>query len=108
MTLEIWTLLNSCSKDDFNNLQLFPSPQNFVSALSVVRFCVGKGTRVRGSSCKLRFTVNSTLSVQENVYIAIRLLWIQSDILVTEILEMLSGNFSSHVATEEVTSKFST
>jgi hypothetical protein len=108
MTLEILTLLNSCSKDDFNNLQLFPSPPNFVSALSVVRFCVGKGTRVRGSSCKLRFTVNSTLSLQENVYIVIRLLWIQSAILVTEILEMLRGNFSSHVATGEVVSKFST
>jgi hypothetical protein len=108
MTLEIWTLLNSCSKDDLNNLQLFPSPQNFVSALSVVRFCIGKGTRVHGSRCKLIYTVNSTLSVQENVYIATRLLWIQSDILVTKILEMLRGNFSSHVAMGKVTSKFST
>jgi hypothetical protein len=63
---------------------------------------------VRGSSCKLRFTVNSALVVPANIYAANRLLWIQSDILVTEILEMLSGNFSSHVATGEVTSKFST
>jgi len=42
--------------------------------------------------------VNCTLSVPENVYVAIRLLWIRSDVLVIEILEMLRGNFSSHVA----------
>jgi hypothetical protein len=35
-------------------------------------------------------------------------LWIQSDILITKFLEMLRGNFSSHVATVEVTSKFFT
>jgi hypothetical protein len=69
---------------------------------------VGKGTRVRGSSCKLRPTVNSTLLVQENVYIAIRLLWIWSDILVTEILEMVNSNYSRHAAEGNVTSRFST
>jgi hypothetical protein len=69
---------------------------------------VGKGTRVHGSSCKLRSTVNSTLLVQQNVYIAIRLHWIQSDILVTEILEMLNSNFSRPAAKGKVTSKFST
>jgi hypothetical protein len=79
MTLEILTLLNSCNKDYFNSLQLFPSTENFVSALSVVRFCVGKGTRVRGSCCKLRFAVNSTFSVQENVYVVIRLPYFSID-----------------------------
>jgi hypothetical protein len=54
---KILALMKSHSKDNVNNLQLLPHKKISVSALSVVRFCVGKYARVCGTGCKLRFEI---------------------------------------------------
>jgi hypothetical protein len=56
-----------------------PRQKISVSALSVVRFCVGKGTRACGSACKLRFEIfceQYAFGKTKNSNIALRLLWI--------------------------------
>ena len=42
MTLEIWILLNSCSKDDINNLELFPHQQIMFQRSRLLGFAWGR------------------------------------------------------------------